>query len=61
MAQSVKNLTSAQVLGFMGWSPTSGSVLTAQSLELLQVLCLLLSAPPPLVCLCAPSRSPSLK
>ena len=36
VAQSVKALTSAQVmiLWFMGSSPTSGSVLTAQSLEL---------------------------
>ena len=35
-AQSVKRLTSAQVMisWFMGLSPTSGSVLTAQSLEL---------------------------
>ena len=35
MAQSVKHPTSAQVmiLQFMGSSPTSGSVLTAQSLE----------------------------
>ena len=35
MAQSVKRLTSAQVMisGFMGSSPASGSVLTAQSLE----------------------------
>ena len=35
MAQSVKHLTSAQVMisRFVGSSPTSGSVLTAQSLE----------------------------
>ena len=35
MAQSVKCLTSAQVMisQFMGSSPTSGSVLTAQCLE----------------------------
>ena len=35
MAQKVKHLTSAQamVLQFVGSSPTSGSVLTAQSLE----------------------------
>ena len=35
MAQSVKHPTSAQVTisWFMGWSPVSGSVLTAQSLE----------------------------
>ena len=36
MAQAVKQLTSAQVVisRFVGLSPTSGSVLTAQSLEL---------------------------
>ena len=35
MAQSVKRPTSAQVMisQFMGWSPTSGSVLTSQSLK----------------------------
>ena len=35
MAQLVKRLTSAQVMisQLMGWSPASGSVLTAQSLE----------------------------
>ena len=35
MAQSVKCPTSAQVVisQFMGWRPTSGSVLKAQSLE----------------------------
>ena len=35
MAQSVKRLTSAQVTisRFVGWSPASGSVLMAQSLE----------------------------
>ena len=35
MAQSVKRPTSAQVMisRFVSWSPTSGSVLTAQSLE----------------------------
>ena len=41
MAQSVKRLTSAQVMisGFVGSSSTSGSVLTtAQSLELASVL-----------------------
>ena len=39
MAQSVKRPTSAQVmiLWFMGSSPVWGSVLTAQSLELLQI------------------------
>ena len=47
VAQSVKPLTSAQVMisRFVGSSPTSGSVLTVQSLELLRILCLLLSAP----------------
>ena len=35
MAQVVKHLTLAQVMisWFMNWSPTLGSVLTAQSLE----------------------------
>ena len=35
MAQSVKRPTSAQVMisQLVSWSPTSGSVLTAQSLE----------------------------
>ena len=35
VAQSVKRPTSAQVMisGSVGWSPASGSVLTAQSLE----------------------------
>ena len=35
VAQSVKRSTSAQVMisWFVGWSPASGSVLTAQSLE----------------------------
>ena len=50
MAQSVKRLTLAQVMisWFVGSSPESGSVLTAQSLELLRILCLPLSAPFPL-------------
>ena len=49
MAQSVKCLTSAQVMisWFVSLSPTSGSVLTAWSL--LQISCLALSAPPLLV------------
>ena len=50
VAQSVKCPTSAQVmiLRFVSSSPTSGSVLTAQSLEPLQILylSLSLSAPP---------------
>ena len=52
MAQSVKHLTSAQVmiLWFVSSSSTLGSVLTAQSLELLQILC---------VSLC-PSLTPAL-
>ena len=42
VAQSVRCLTSVQVMisQFMGSSPTSGSVLTAQSLEI-QILCFL--------------------
>ena len=45
-----KRPTSAQMISrFVGLSPILGSVLTAQSLELLRILCLpLLSAPPPL-------------
>ena len=49
MAQSVKCLTSAQVMisQFVGLSPVLGSGLTVQSLErLLRILCLPLSAPP---------------
>ena len=43
MAQLVKHLTKAQVMisQFMNLSPALGSVLTAQSLKLLQILCLL--------------------
>ena len=51
MAQSVEHPTSAQVmiLRFVGSSPASGSVLTAQSLELAsESLSPSLSAPPPL-------------
>ena len=52
VAQSVKCPTSAQVMisRLVSSSPSSGSVLTAQSLEPLQILCpsLSLSAPPPL-------------
>ena len=49
VAQSVKRPTSAQVMisRFVGSSPVSGSVLTAQSLELLRILCLPLSLPLP--------------
>ena len=45
VAQSVEHSTLAQImiLWFMGSSPVSGSVLTAQSLELLQILCIPLS------------------
>ena len=52
VAQSVKRLTSAQVMisQFMSSSPTSGSVLTAQSLEpASDSVSPSLSAPPPLV------------
>ena len=52
VAQSVKHLTLAQVM--ISWlvssSPTSGSVLTARSLELLPILCLPLSLPLPCSC-----------
>ena len=46
VAQSVKNLTLAQITisWFMGSSPTLGPALMAQSL--LQILCLPLSVPP---------------
>ena len=45
VAQSVKRPTSAQVMisQFVSSSPTWGSVVTAQSLELLRILCLPLS------------------
>ena len=52
VAQSVKRLTSAQVVisRSMSWSPMSGSVLTAQSLEpALDSVSPSLSAPPLLV------------
>ena len=60
VTQSVKHLTLAQVMisWFVGSSPTSGSVLTAQSL--VQILCLLVSAPPPIVLSLARSLSFSL-
>ena len=55
VAQSVKRLTSAQVTisRFMGSSPASGSVLTAQSLEpVSDSVSPSLSAPPPfMLCL----------
>ena len=53
MAQSVGHLTSAQVMISQSTSssPVSGSVLTAQSLEPLWILCLPLSALP-LLALC---------
>ena len=56
MPQSVECPTSAQVRisWFVGLSSTLGSVLTAQSLELLWVLCLSLSPLPMLtLCLCS--------
>ena len=59
MAQSVKRLTSAQVIisQFMGLSPAMGSVLTAQSLEpASESVSPSLSAPPQLI----PSVSLSL-
>ena len=48
-AQSVKRLTSSQVmtLRFLGSSPASGSVLTARAWSLLRILCLLFSRPFP--------------
>ena len=63
VARLVKSLTSAQVMTsqFMGSSPTSGSVLTAQSLEpALDSMSpsLSLSVPPPLVlCLSLPLKN----
>ena len=54
MAQSVKGPTSAQVmiLWFVGLSPTSGSVLTAQSLELASDSVFPSLSAPPLLMLC---------
>ena len=51
VAQSVKHPTLAQVMisQFMSSAPTSGSLLSGQSL--LGILCPLLSAPPPLMCM----------
>ena len=48
VAQSVKHLTSAQVMIMqsLSLSPVSGSVLTTQGLELLWILCLLLCPSP---------------
>ena len=63
VAQSVKHLTSVQVIisQFMGWSPASGSVLMARSLEpALDSVSPSLSAPPPLVCARVLSLSLSL-
>ena len=60
MAQSVKRLTSAQVMisQFMGSSPASGSVLTAQSPEpASDSVPPSLSDPPPLVlCVCLKNK-----
>ena len=52
VAQSVECPAAAQVMisWFVSSSPASGSVLTAQSLELLWILCLLLSLHLPLSC-----------
>ena len=49
VAQLVKHLTSASVMisWFVSSSPVSGSVLTAGSCSLLQILCLPLSLPLP--------------
>ena len=63
MAQSVKRPTSAQVMisWFVGSSPTSGPVLTAQSLEPpLDSVSPALSAPPLLV-LCLSKMNKTLK
>ena len=59
VAQSVKRLTSAQVMisQLVGSSPPSGSVLAAQSLKPAWILCLPLSLPLP----CSRSLSLSLK
>ena len=48
VAQSVKHPTSVQVMisQFMGWSPASGSMLTAQSLEPAHSVPPSLSVPP---------------
>ena len=60
VAQSVKRPTSARVMipQFIGWSPTSGSVLTTGAWSLLQILCLPLSLLLP--CSCSVSLSFSL-
>ena len=52
MAQSVEHPTLAQVMisWFVSSSPASGFVLTPESLELLQILCLPLSLPLPCSC-----------
>ena len=56
MAQSVKRPTSAQVVisWFMGSSPSSGSVLTAQNLELVSDSVSPSLSAPPLLALCLP-------
>ena len=65
MAQWVKRLTSAQVMisQFVSSSPTSGSVLTAQSLEpALDSMSPSLYAPPPLMLfLCLSQNNKTLK
>ena len=64
MAQSVKHLTSAQVMisQFVSLSPVSVSVLTAQSLQpASDSVSPSLSVPPPLVLSCSPSLSPKNK
>ena len=59
VAQSVEHPALAQVIIslFVSLSPVSGSVLTAQSLELLQILCLPVCLPHP----CSGCLSLSLK
>ena len=51
VAQSAKHTTSPQVMisRFVGLNPMSGSMWTAGAWSLLQILCLPLSVPPPLV------------
>ena len=64
VAQSVERPTSAQVMisRFVGLSPASGSVLTAQSLEpALDSVSPSLSVPPPLMLCLSVSVSLSLK
>ena len=63
MAQSVEHptLTKVTILQFVSSKPASGSVLTAQSLEPLLILCLPLSLPIPCSCSLSLSLTLSLK